>query len=65
MSGLPQLKRNFRSSKTNLVHELPQAKRRTLSIIRNKKILEKAQIRVKTWPSAQSPLQELNFGKSS
>ena len=54
----------MRFSTANLVHELPNDLR--LRILGNKELLGKSQIWVETLvPSAQSPLQILNFGSSS
>ena len=54
------------SSTANSVYELPQELPNDLSlrILGNKKILGKSQIWVEKKPSAQSPLQKLNFGNS-
>ena len=58
-------KRDIQYSKLvyELPHELPNDLR--LGILGNKEMLGKAQIWVETYPSAQSPLQKLNFGNSS
>ena len=52
---------------TNLVYEFPHKLPNDLRrrILRNKKIFGKSQIWVETYPSAQSPLQDLNPGSSS
>ena len=61
----PQVKRNVIFSITNLVCELPHEVPNDLRprILGNKEILGKSQ----TWvePSAQPPLQNLNFGSCS
>ena len=51
----------------NLVYELPHEfpNYLRLRILANKEILGKPQIWVETQPSAQSPLQKVNFGSSS
>ena len=51
------------SSIANLVYELTNDLR--VTILGNKEILGKSQIWVETEPSAQSPFQKQNFGKSS
>ena len=51
----------------NLVYELPHELLNDLRlrILGNKEILEKSQIWVELYPSAQSPFQKLNFDNSS
>ena len=62
-----KVKRNMISSIANVAYELPHELPNKLRprILGNKEILRKSQLWVETWPSAQSPFQELNFGISS
>ena len=60
---MSQVKQNLKSSIANLVYELPHelVNDLRLRILENQEILEKSQIRVETYTSAQSPLQNLTL----